>query len=52
MTDLSEATLETVLTTAEALKAKIAEIRAERQRQQKLLDERLEAERKNPPRFV
>ncbi|KAF8892086.1 hypothetical protein BD779DRAFT_1510771 [Infundibulicybe gibba] len=36
--ELSEATLDTVLTTVEVLKAKLAEHRAERDRQQELLD--------------
>ncbi|KAF9471755.1 hypothetical protein BDN70DRAFT_887758 [Pholiota conissans] len=52
MTELTEATLESVLTTAEALKAKLAEHRAERERQQKLIDEQLEAQRRDPPRLV
>ncbi|GLB41884.1 hypothetical protein LshimejAT787_1004840 [Lyophyllum shimeji] len=46
LAELSEATLDTVLTTVEVLKAKLAEHRAERDKQ--LQDER----RKNPPRPV
>ncbi|KAF9466054.1 hypothetical protein BDZ94DRAFT_1251991 [Collybia nuda] len=46
MVELSEATLDTVLTTVEMLKAKLAEHRAEREKQ-------LEEDRKrNPPRLV
>ncbi|KAF8074898.1 hypothetical protein FPV67DRAFT_603475 [Lyophyllum atratum] len=45
LAELSEATLDTVLTTVEVLKAKLAEHRAER-------DKKMEEERKNPPRLV
>ncbi|KAF8199002.1 hypothetical protein BJ912DRAFT_1139838 [Pholiota molesta] len=52
MVELTEATLESVLTTAEALKAKLAEHRAEREKQQKLLEEQVAAQRRDPPRLV
>ncbi|KDR80503.1 hypothetical protein GALMADRAFT_240790 [Galerina marginata CBS 339.88] len=52
MADLTEATLETVLSTAESLKAKLAEHRAQREKQQKVIDQRLEEERRSPPRLV
>ncbi|KAF8159682.1 hypothetical protein B0H34DRAFT_858436 [Crassisporium funariophilum] len=52
MADLTESTLESVLNTAEALKAKLAEHRAEREKQQKMIEKRLEEERKNPPRLI
>ncbi|KAG6854263.1 hypothetical protein C0991_008956 [Blastosporella zonata] len=48
LAELSEATLDTVLTTVEVLKAKLAEHRAERDRQ--LEEERRQNE--NPPRLV
>jgi hypothetical protein len=73
MVELTEATLESVLTTAEALKAvrptsfipilptthstvqKLAEHRVEREKQQKLLEEQVAAQRReaeDPPRLV
>ncbi|KAF9530356.1 hypothetical protein CPB83DRAFT_892645 [Crepidotus variabilis] len=52
MVDLTESTLESVLATAESLKAKLAEQRAQREKQQKLIDRQLEEQRKNPPRLV
>ncbi|KAF8963417.1 hypothetical protein BDZ97DRAFT_1758673 [Flammula alnicola] len=52
MADLTESTLESVLSTAEALKAKLAEHRAQREKQQKLIEEQLEEQRRNPPRLV
>ncbi|KAJ7281799.1 hypothetical protein C8J57DRAFT_1173799 [Mycena rebaudengoi] len=52
MTQLSEATLDSVLTTVETLKQKLVEHRAERQKAQELLEKQLEEERKNPHRFV
>jgi hypothetical protein len=52
MTDLSEATLDSILCTVETLKAKLAEHRAQRERQQKQLDEEFEALKKDPPRLV
>jgi len=38
MTDLTEATLESVLSAAEGLKAKLAEHRANRERQQNIIE--------------
>jgi len=52
MVDLTEATLESVLSTAESLKAKLAEHRAQREKQQAVVAQRLEEERRNPPRLV
>ncbi|CAA7267417.1 unnamed protein product [Cyclocybe aegerita] len=53
MVDLTETTLESVLTTAEALKAKLAEHRARREQEQKIIEQQLEEERrKSPPRLV
>ncbi|KAJ2925911.1 hypothetical protein H1R20_g11171, partial [Candolleomyces eurysporus] len=52
MTELTEVTLDTVLTTAQALKVKLAEYRAEKERQQKDLDAKREEARRNPPRLV
>jgi len=52
MTDLTESTLEGVLTTAEALKVKLAEHKAQREKHQKLIDQQFEEQRKSPPRFV
>ncbi|RDB20886.1 hypothetical protein Hypma_012062 [Hypsizygus marmoreus] len=48
MTELSEATLDTVLQTVEVLKAKLAEHRAEREKRAAEEEER----RKNPPHLV
>ncbi|KAG6909033.1 hypothetical protein DXG01_002307 [Tephrocybe rancida] len=48
LVELSEATLDTVLTTVEVLKAKLAEHRAERDKQQE--EER--RQKANPPRLV
>ncbi|KAG6845499.1 hypothetical protein H0H87_008396 [Tephrocybe sp. NHM501043] len=48
LAELSEATLDTVLTTVEVLKAKLAEHRAEREKE--LEEERRRKE--NPPRLV
>ncbi|KAJ7180541.1 hypothetical protein C8R46DRAFT_1069797 [Mycena filopes] len=52
MTKLSEATLETVMTTMEALKLKLAEHRAQREEAQRQLEQQLEEQRRNPHRFV
>ncbi|KAJ2915448.1 hypothetical protein MD484_g4941, partial [Candolleomyces efflorescens] len=52
MTELTEVTLDTVLTMAQALKVKLAEYRAEKERQQKDLDEKREDARRSPPRLV
>ncbi|KAF8909402.1 hypothetical protein CPB84DRAFT_1766051 [Gymnopilus junonius] len=49
MVDLTESTLESVLTTAQSLKAKLAEHRAQRQSQQKAIEQQLEEKRKTPP---
>jgi len=52
MTQLSEATLDSVLATVQSLKAKIAESKAQREKSEKQLQEKLEEERKHPHRFV
>ncbi|KAJ7733247.1 hypothetical protein DFH07DRAFT_845864 [Mycena maculata] len=52
MTKLSEATLDTVMSTMEALKLKLAEHRAQREAAQRQLEEQLEEQRRNPHRFV
>ncbi|KAJ7672646.1 hypothetical protein B0H17DRAFT_1141183 [Mycena rosella] len=52
MAKLSEATLDSVMTTMEALKVKLAEHRAQREQAQRQLEEELEEQRKNPHRFV
>ncbi|PPQ88701.1 hypothetical protein CVT25_009465 [Psilocybe cyanescens] len=52
MAELTEATLESVLSTAEALKAKLAEHRAQREKQQKLIEQEIERQRRDPPRLV
>jgi len=52
MADLTESTLESVLSTAESLKAKLAEHRAQRELQQKSIEQLLDEQRKNPPRLV
>ncbi|KAG5647831.1 hypothetical protein DXG03_007755 [Asterophora parasitica] len=49
LAELSEATLDTVLTTVEVLKAKLAEHRAERDKQ---LEEERQRKNQNPPRLV
>jgi len=60
LTDLSEATLDTVLSTVETLKAKLAEHRAEKERQirelQAMREEQLkqfeEWKKQQPPRHI
>jgi len=55
MTDLSEATLDSVLSAVETLKLKLAEYRTQRQQQQqqpRQPAEEFEAGKKNPPRLV
>ncbi|KAH9479569.1 hypothetical protein JR316_0008164 [Psilocybe cubensis] len=52
MAELTEATLESVLATAESLKAKLAEHRAQREKQQKQIEEEMERQRRDPPRLV
>ncbi|KAJ7449590.1 hypothetical protein FB451DRAFT_1566921 [Mycena latifolia] len=52
MAKLSEATLDSVMSTMEALKLKLAEHRAQRELAQRQLEEALEEQRKNPHRFV
>jgi len=52
MTKISEATLDSVMTTMEALKLKLAEHRAQREEAQRQLEEQLEEQKKNPHRFV
>jgi len=50
--ELSEATLEHVLSTVETLKAKLAEHRAERERQCKLFEQKMEEQKKEPRHYV
>ncbi|KAJ6591696.1 hypothetical protein DFH09DRAFT_1273564 [Mycena vulgaris] len=52
MAKLSEATLDSVMSTMEALKLKLAEHRAQREAAQRELEKQLEAQRNNPHRFV
>jgi len=52
MAKLSEATLDSVMSTMEALKLKLAEHRAQREAAQRQLEQELEEQRKNPHRFV
>ncbi|KAF9266997.1 hypothetical protein L218DRAFT_956083 [Marasmius fiardii PR-910] len=52
MSDMSEATLESLSGTIETLRTKLAEHRAQREKQQKLLEQELEEKKKNPPRWV
>jgi hypothetical protein len=52
MTELSESTLDTLSSTVEALKAKLAEHRAKHEQQQKLIDKELEEQKKKPVRYV
>ncbi|KIM44941.1 hypothetical protein M413DRAFT_442916 [Hebeloma cylindrosporum] len=52
MVDLTESTLESILGTADILRAKLAEHRAAREREQKRMREQEEERRKNPPRLV
>lgn len=52
MTDMSEATLDSLLTTVTTLKQKLAQHRAQREQQEKLLEEEIEQHKKHPPRFV
>ncbi|KAJ7115842.1 hypothetical protein C8R44DRAFT_628261 [Mycena epipterygia] len=52
MAKLSEATLDSVMTTMEALKAKLAEHRAQREEAQRQIEKQLEEHRNNPHRFV
>jgi len=50
--ELSEATLEHVLSTVETLKAKLAEHRAEREQQRKLFEQQMEEQKKEPRHYV
>ncbi|KAJ7077866.1 hypothetical protein B0H15DRAFT_557288 [Mycena belliarum] len=52
MARVSEATLDSVMTSMEALKVKLAEHRAQREAAQRQLEEQLEEQRRNPHRFV
>jgi len=52
MAKLSEATLDSVMSSMEALKVKLAEHRAQREAAQRQLEKELEEQRKNPHRFV
>jgi len=52
MSELSESTLENVLSTVESLKAKLAEHRAEREQQRKLFEQQMEERKKEPRHYV
>jgi len=52
MADMSESTLDAVLTTIESLKAKISEHRAQREKQRRQLEEQLENEKKKSIHLV
>ncbi|KAJ7634121.1 hypothetical protein DFH06DRAFT_678938 [Mycena polygramma] len=52
MAKLSEATLDSIMSSMEALKVKLAEHRAQREAAQQQLEKELEEQRKNPHRFV
>ncbi|KAJ7834102.1 hypothetical protein B0H13DRAFT_2212361 [Mycena leptocephala] len=52
MAKLSEEALDSVMSTMEALKVKLAEHRAQREAAQRQLEQQLEEQRKNPHRFV
>ncbi|KAJ3912968.1 hypothetical protein F5877DRAFT_71951 [Lentinula edodes] len=52
MVQLSESTLDSLSSTVEALKAKLAEHRVKREEQQKLIDKELEEQKKKPVRYV
>jgi len=49
MTDLTEATLESVLSAAEGLRAKLAEHRANREQQQSIIEQIKETPKSPPP---
>jgi len=49
MTDLTEATLESVLSAAEALKAKLTEHRANREQQRSIIEQQIKETRNSPP---
>ncbi|KAL0580475.1 hypothetical protein V5O48_001545 [Marasmius crinis-equi] len=52
MSDMSEATLDSLSGTIETLRAKLAEHRVQRDKQQKELEQELQEKNKNPPRWV
>jgi len=52
MSELSETTLENVLSTVESLKAKVAEHRAEREQQRKLFEQQMQEQKKEPRHYV
>ncbi|KAF5355303.1 hypothetical protein D9758_005980 [Tetrapyrgos nigripes] len=55
MTELSEATLDSIASTVESLKAKLAEHRAQREKQQRLIEEQqaeLDKAKQDPVRYV
>ncbi|KAJ6581378.1 hypothetical protein B0H19DRAFT_1114925 [Mycena capillaripes] len=52
MAKLSEATLDSIMGSMEALKTKLAEHRAQREAAQRQIEKELEEQRKNPHRFV
>jgi len=52
MTDITEATLESILSTAEVLKAKLAESRELRKKKEEQLQREIEERSKTPPRLI
>ncbi|KAJ8453443.1 hypothetical protein ONZ45_g19715 [Pleurotus djamor] len=52
MADISEATLDSVLSTVEALKSKLTMHRIQREEQRKRLEQQMEEEKKKPMRWV
>jgi len=52
MVDFTESTLESMLSTADIVRAKLAEHRAAREREQQRMREQEEERRRNPPRLV
>lgn len=52
MAKLSEEALDSIMSSMEALKVKLAEHRAQREAAQRQLEQQLEEQRKNPHRFV
>ncbi|KAF9453618.1 hypothetical protein P691DRAFT_719478 [Macrolepiota fuliginosa MF-IS2] len=52
MTEMTEATLDSILAGAEALKVKLAESREQRKKQEALLQKQIEEQSRNPPRLI
>ncbi|KXN84263.1 hypothetical protein AN958_12836 [Leucoagaricus sp. SymC.cos] len=52
MSDMTEATLESILSGAEALKAKLVATREQRKKQEEQLKREIEEQARNPPRLI